>query len=411
MIGLTSGELEEILATVTGQDMETPGEVLYVARTDQPSFVATLLSAWERDGRELGPGLAHDLAQYRGRVAFYRDLHARIGATFGNPVTFKGLEVAAHYPEPLVRTMNDLDYWVPEQDRVWSMVSWLVEDGWGVHSATFLKFEGRLEFMVSMRRLPDDPYGLPYTVELSTLAMLGDRVGIPARRALPPPCEEPVAKNLVALLLERFEQPFRARDLVDAALQLTGAPKNVLNACALAVHEVGLWPEYAELASLLEAASLDVPPLPGDLRALTRIGRARRRVTAARGLRRPIDLALLELQNRMMAGRSGALGRRAWQLTERKVDSRTALEAGLVLFALPVAGDHYAETATLRERGGTLWADTPVGGFVLVHGDEIDEAALEGAEATGGLDAEDSGIGDDDFEAAAGEDAAKGEDT
>ncbi|GII62167.1 hypothetical protein Skr01_22520 [Sphaerisporangium krabiense] len=385
MIGLTSGELEEILATVTGQDMETPGEVLHVTRTEQPSFLATLLSAWERDGRELGPGLSHELSRFRGRMAFYRDLQERIAARFGDPVTFKGLEVAARYPEPLVRTMNDLDYWVPDEDRVWPIVTWLVEEGWALHSATFLKFEGRLQFLVSMRRQADDPYGLPYAVELSTMAMLADRVGVPARRALPPPCEEPIAKNLVALLLERFEQPFRARDLVDAAVQLDGAPRHVLNSCALAVHEIGLWPEYAELAGLLDAASLEVPRLPGDLRTLTRAGRARRRATAARGLRRPMSFALLELQNRMMAGRSGPIGRRAWRLTESRVSGRTALEAGLVLFALPVAGDHHAERATLRERGGTLWADTPAGGFVLVHGEEIDEAALEGAQAVGGL--------------------------
>ncbi|GAA3816984.1 hypothetical protein GCM10022226_42060 [Sphaerisporangium flaviroseum] len=385
MIELTSGHLEDVLATVTGQEMETPGELLYVTRREQPSFLATLLSAWDRDGRDLGPALSHELGQQRTRMDFYRDLRERLGAAWENPVAFKGLEVAGRYPPPLLRYMNDLDYWVPEEERLWRIVSWLRDDGWSVHSATFLRFEEDLHFIVSLRRLPDDPYALPYGVELGTLALLGDRVGVPARRDLPEACADPIAKNLVALLFERFEQPYRARDLVDAAVLLGDAPLPALKACALAVHELALWPEYAELASLLEATGPAVPALPGDLRLLTRAGQARRRVRAASGLRRPLNLALTSLQNRMMDGGSGALARRVWGLAERRLDTRAALDAGLLLFALPVEGDHHAERATLRERGGTLWADTPVGGFVLVHGEEVDESALEGARATGGI--------------------------
>ncbi|MFC6086178.1 nucleotidyltransferase family protein [Sphaerisporangium aureirubrum] len=383
MAGLTSGELEEVLASVTGQEMETPGEILHVARRSQPSFVATLLSAWEGEGRDLGPGLSHELEQLRVRTAFYRDLRARLASEWRDPVSMKGLEIADRYPEPLMRYMNDLDYWVPEEDRLWGIARWLIEDGWAVHSATFMRQDGGLHLIVSMRRFPEDPYALSYGVELGTLALLGDRIGVPSRTRLPAACAEPLAKNLIMMLMERFEQPFRARDLVDAAVLLDGAPSAAVKACALAVHELALWPEYAELVALLEQTPLEVPRLPGDLRTLSVAAQARRRATAAGGLRQPFNFALTNLQNRMMNGTSGVLSRRAWGLAERRLDARAALRAGLLLFALPVETGRLAERATLYERGGTLWADTPVGSFVLVHGDEIDESALEGAKATG----------------------------
>ncbi|MEO3808448.1 hypothetical protein ABGB17_05540 [Sphaerisporangium sp. B11E5] len=383
MAGLTSGELEDVLAAVTPQEMETPGEILYVTRHQQPSFLATLLSAWDRDGRDIGPGLSYELEQLRRRSAFYQELRGRLAREWRDPVSMKGLEVADRYPEPLLRYMNDLDYWVPEQERLWGIAGWLIDDGWAVHSATFLRHEGELHVIVSMRRFPEDPYALSYGVEIGTPALLGDRVGVPTRVRLPAACAEPIAKNFVAMLMERFEQPFRARDLVDAAVLLGDAPSAAVKSCALAVHELGLWPEYAELVALLERTPLEVPRLPGDLRTLSLAAQARRRATAAGALRQPFSFALMSLQNRMMTGASGMLSRRAWGLAERRLDARAALKAGLLLFALPVDTGRRAPRATLYERDGTLWADTPIGSFVLVHGEEIDEEALEGARATG----------------------------
>ncbi|GAA1265397.1 hypothetical protein GCM10009677_16770 [Sphaerisporangium rubeum] len=382
-MSLTSGELEDVLVAVTGQEVETPGEILHVTRREQPSFLATLLSAWERDGRDIGPGLTYELTQLRRRTEFYQEVRGRLAREWDDPVSLKGLEVADRYPAPLLRYMNDLDYWVPEQERLWGMARRLVDDGWAVHSATFLRYDGELHVIVSMRRFPEDPYALSYGVEIGTPALLGDRLGVPTRMRLPAPCADPVAKNLVAMLMERFEQPFRARDLVDASVLLGDAPPASVKSCALAVHELGLWPEYAELVELLGRTPLEVPRLPGDLRTLSVAARARRRATTAGALRRPLDFALKGLQNHMMTGGSGLLSRRAWGLAERRLDARAALKAGLLLFALPVDTGRRAPRAELYDRGGTLWADTPVGSFVLVHGDEIDEDALDGAKATG----------------------------
>ena len=36
-------------------------------------------------------------------------------------VVFKGLAVARHYPEPLVRTMGDVDFYVPQRDFLWAV--------------------------------------------------------------------------------------------------------------------------------------------------------------------------------------------------------------------------------------------------------------------------------------------------
>ncbi|MGV9324682.1 hypothetical protein [Streptosporangium sandarakinum] len=412
MIELTSGDLEEVLTLVTGQQEETPGEILHVARREQPSLVATLLSAWEREGRDLGPALSHELRQQRARTDFYRGVQAGLGRAWPEAVPLKGLEVADRYPDALVRYMNDLDYWFPQRDRLWEAAGLLLANGWSMHTATFMLAGGDLQFLLSLRRLPEDPYALPYGIELSTTPLVGDRIGVPVRTALPALCADPVVKNLVALLFERFEQPYRARDLVDAAVLLTGAPRRLLASCALAVHELALWPEYAELAALLEESPFTVPRLPGDERALVRASRMWRRATAASGLRRPFGLAVTALQNGMMNGSAGVLGRRAWDAVSRRMSPRAALDAGLPLFALPVEGDDLrAEGLTLIERDGVLWAHTPVGGFVLVHGDEIDEELLAGAKVTGGMREEPQGekAADGVREEPQGEKAAGGE--
>ncbi|WP_433071255.1 hypothetical protein [Nonomuraea sp. CA-218870] len=362
---------EQLVATlelITGEEMETPGEVLHVARREQPSLVATLLSAWESEGRRLSPALAHELEQQRGRMAFYRGQWARLPA---RPVSLKGLEFADRYPGGLVRYMNDLDLWVPDRDRLWALTGWLLGEGWSMHTATFVRFGGDMEMIVSLRRLPDDPYGLPYGIELSTVAYLGDGIGAPHRADAP---ADPVVKNLLALLYERFEQRYRARDVVDAALLLGGAGGAALARCAEAVGRAELWPEYAELARLLRHSPFEAPELPGDRRAQVRQSRARRRVRMLRALRRPVRLAATTLQLR----RPGAA------VLER-LSPRAALGAGLILFALPVEGGERTDALTLREYGGALWAHTPVGRFILVHGTEVDEALLAGAEPVGAL--------------------------
>ncbi|WP_214106895.1 nucleotidyltransferase family protein [Acrocarpospora catenulata] len=374
MAELTAADLEQVLALVTGQDMETPGEVLHVARLEQPSLVATLLSVWEAEGHALGPALTHELAAQRGRMDYYRDLHERLAAEWRDPVSLKGLEIAGRYPKPLVRYMNDLDYWIPDRERYWEVAEWLLADGWSTHSATFFRGGsggGEPEMILSLRRLPDDPYALPYGVELTTVALLGDGVGVPNLASLPAACADPAVKNLVALLYERFEQPFRARDLVDTALLLDGAP---LPDCARAVTALGLWPEYVELAGLLADSPLEAPELPGDRRALARACRRRRRITMAGAARRPFRLAVTALQRGFIGGRAG----RAWQAVTNRMSARAALDAGLMLFGLPVAGETTGGL-TLRESGGALWAHTPVGPFILVHGDVVGEDLLGGA--------------------------------
>ncbi|MGW0801466.1 hypothetical protein [Nonomuraea sp. NPDC002799] len=362
---------EQVVATlelITGQEMETPGEVLHVARCEQPSLVATLLSAWESEGQRLSPALTHELAQQRGRMAFYREQWERLP---DRPVSLKGLEFADRYPGGLLRYMNDLDLWVPERDRLWTLTGWLLAQGWSMHTATFVRFGGGIEVIVSLRRLPDDPHGLPYGIELSTLAYIGDGIGAPHRTGAP---QDQVVKNLLALVYERFEQRYRARDLVDAAVLLGGADEATLARCALAIGEAEVWPEYAELARLLERSPFDVPELPGERRAQVRQSRSRRRARVLRALRRPLRLAATTLQ----------LRRPESALLER-LSPRAALKSGLILFALPVEGGELTDVLTLREHGGALWAHTPVGRFILVHGTEVDEDLMAGAEAVGAL--------------------------
>ena len=133
-------------------------------------------------------------------------------------IPIKGLEVAALYPDGFVRTMNDLDYLASAQSDVWAAVAALTSDGWSIDTATFSHFDDGLQVMVSMRRTPEDPYQLPYGVEIATSYALGDLGGVGPLADLPTQWRRPPIKNLLMLLYERFEQLYRARDLIDAAL-------------------------------------------------------------------------------------------------------------------------------------------------------------------------------------------------
>lgn len=345
------------LAVCCGEEPADPAEAVWLCRKAQPSLLATLCSAWG----ELNEGLAFELAAQRERVAFYQELAESLDSPAVIPL--KGLEVGRLYPDGWVRYMNDLDYHVVNSDTMWKVAGSLVERGWTLDSGTFTRVNNSLQVLLSFRLPHPDRYQLPYGVELTSYVSLGGVGGVPPVLALTPDLV-PV-KNLMMLLFERFEQPFRARDLVDAVLLIESSPAGAVERM---LDRLDLWPEYAELASLLERAEFKpVPVVPRDavLRSRRRrAGRALRGTLSAAGLAR-------RAQQRMVERGLPAPGRRAFE----RVGARWALDAGLLCFGLPVPGG--AQRVRVGGRDDLTWIDTPVARFLLTPGDELPSSAEE----------------------------------
>lgn len=368
--------LEGVLESVGAEDPSSPDEAVAFVRQSQPSFAPTLYSAWQRDGRELNPALRYELDLQRGRLRTYRELAGKLRDPMPAAVPLKGFGIADAYPPGLVRYMNDLDYWVADEAELWRGAAALAEWGWEVWQATFFRTEpGGLQVLVSLRRPHEDPYCFPYGVELATYLALGDLGGVPAWADLPAAWREPALKNLLMLLYERLEQPYRARDLLDAALLLDALSPADRRFLAAAITRQRLWPEYAELATLLAGSPLPTAAAaPRVLLAAARVARGR---TLAGRWRSPVHGGLRHLQRRMMFGGQRPVERRAWSVVTPRLSAERALAAGLLVFGLPVGGPAAGGRARVTSARGTTWADTPVGRFLLTPGDEVSSDELD----------------------------------
>lgn len=374
---LTAENLVEALAVCSGKRAHDVAGIVEIVRKAEPGFAATLFSAWQAEGIELSLALSDELDATARRTEFYRGVAGRLVAEVPSLTTIKGLEVAALYPAGLVRYMNDLDVIAPSEPELWRAVSLLAADGWEADTATFSYLDGALRVMVDMRKPNEDRFRPPYGVELATYYTLGNQGGIPPILKLPEQWRTPAVKNTIMLLHERYEQPFRARDLVDAALLHSSADDH--SALHAAVVSLGLAVEYSELVKLVSDAGLGpLSALPGG-----RLTTARARVTRlARGasfFARPVAGAGRHLQRRLIEGTPGRAESSVWDAVQRRLHPAIAVRAGLLAFGLPLGGPRTdVSQAVLRQRGEFAWVDTPAGRFLLTIGDYVSEAAVEG---------------------------------
>jgi hypothetical protein len=377
-MGLTADHLAQALAASAGDQPDSPAEAVLLVQRTQPSFAATLYSAWQAEGGLLNAGLLHALAAARARIDYYRAVANWLSAQVPGLTPIKGLEVAGLYPAGLTRAMNDLDYVAPAERDLWQAVALLTDDGWDLDTATFSKAGGALQVMVSLRRPHEDPYLMPYGIELATYYSLGNFCGVPPLLSLPASWREPAIKNTLMLLCERFEQPYRARDLVDAALLLGSVRGDDLAVLQQALTQLRLRAEYAELVSLVDRTDLDPLPAPPGGDAAAGLARARRIASGAGFFRRPLAGSARHLQRRQIGARPGRVERRAWAATQRLLPVGSGVGAGVLGFGLPLDGPPPAvDAAILHTRGRLAWVDTPVARFLLTIGDHVAQAAVD----------------------------------
>lgn len=375
---LTAANLVEALAVCSGKRSEDVAKIVEIARKTEPSFCATLYSAWQAEGMHLSPALREELAATTRRVEFYREVAARLRAELPSFTTIKGLEVAALYPPGLVRYMSDLDLITFSEPDLWWAVSLLMADGWSVDTATFAHLGGSLRMMVGMRMPAEDPFSPVYEIELANYYTLGNRGSIPPIVKMPSQWLNPPVKNMIMLLHERYEQPFRVKDVVDAALLHRSMREPDRRALHDAVVSLGLVLAYSELIKLVNDAGLGpLPPLPGGSLTIAR-ATAMRLARGASFFARPLTGTARHLQRRLITGKPGRAENVVWELVERHLHPATALRAGLLGFGLAISGPNPDMTrAVLRQRGDYAWVDTPACRFLLTLGDFVSETAVE----------------------------------
>jgi hypothetical protein len=224
------------------------------ARVTRSLLAALVLSVAERDGHRLGTGAADEVRRARGRADEYQRLAAELDEPGVRSV--KGLGIARHYPQGLVRPSVDLDLIVPDEDQLWQLVARLranrdVQE----ITVTVLPYAGVRHLAVCLKWPSEDPLLDPdHCVELGTLAYEGDLDTVPPRPGFP---EEQVLTDLLALAEERFQRPFDVKDVLDLAVLVGGGGVDP-SAAVRAAIEFRLAPELRE-ACLLASTHLGNP--------------------------------------------------------------------------------------------------------------------------------------------------------
>ncbi len=377
-MGLTADDLVAVLTACTGEEVNGLGETVALARQSQPSLTATLLSAWQAQGRKLSPGLQGELDSERARVDYYRKVWADLRAKIPGLTSVKGLEILDLYPGGWTRHLNDLDLVAASEADLWLTCGQLIDDGWELDTATFSYFAGAVQVMASMRRPSDDPYDIPYGVELATFCALGNFGAISPLATMPQDWRTSAIKNIIMLLYERYEQPFRARDLLDVALLHDALRGDELATLHRAVVSLSLGVEYSELIELVDKVGLGPLPAWPARRLAAKAIRARRLALGTSYFLRPVAGTGRQLQRRMITGEIGRLESRAWDLVQRYLPVPAAMSGGLLAFGLPLEGQAPSVSKTvLCRRGNLAWADTPVARFLLTVGDFVTEEQFD----------------------------------
>ncbi len=347
-MGLTSDDLVRALGASCGEEPEALAWSVMLVRRAQPSFAATLYSAWQAEGISLNPGLRHELDSAKARIDFYRSIAADLAAKVPGLTPIKGLEIADLYPGGLIRAMNDLDYVASGEPDLWQAASVLTADGWEIETATFSRVGGALQMMVSLLRPHPDPCQLPYGVEIASYCSYGNLGGVTPLLSLPEQWRAPAVKNMIMLLYES------------------------------ALTRLRLAPEYNELASLVSQAGLGpLPGLPaGSLaRGVARVSRAAR---SAGHLKRPLAGSARHLQRRRIFRRPRAPERWAWTAVQRLLPPAAAVSGGVLGFGLPLdRPPPDVDAAILCRRGRLAWVDTPAARFLLAVGDDVTQSAVD----------------------------------
>lgn len=301
----------------------------------------TWLSTAEARGIPLSPAARDVLDRERRRV---RTLHeiAEAMASAHRVTVLKGVRIAAHLPEGMLRQSGDVDLVAADEDAMWECVRDLMARYEAVPQGVSVMRGETTHYGVALKWPAEEPFlDKPMGADVTTCAFAGNFDGVPIR-VEPPPDDD--LCSIFAVAEERFQRKYRLKDLLDL-LVLAGVAEERFGDALLE-----LVPAYAkelclapELAKLIERADEWVP---------------------VSDLWTAIDAALIPLAEEEKAA--------------RKANQR---ERHRLFFGLPLSQQRTTGRAQIVERDGGDILMTPIGTCLLVDSPVVDAdrhaAALE----------------------------------
>ena len=400
--------------------------LLRIARAPDHKLAVTLLSARAAAGQSLRPHEQAELAANQHRIDRYREVWSVVSGTAPDACVVKGSSIAGHYPAGLLRAAGDMDVVCPAA-QLWAAARELVNVGWQVSAFSIFPARtsvsrahppgagpagnpGTPEIIIELSQPSDTEIEEPYAVELRTVEVATSILRPATRLAKPLP---PVAGSVLALVAERWERPFRTRDVYDLAVLCDHLDPAERVRLSTALTATGLWPEMRELSSLLRRSGLRaVPDLPDSRKSAWRARAARLAGSAVRWSHPVRVLGYLSMTTTDTD--RGALADWLSRVVHERIGAWWLLKLGLPLFAVPLpsapAGDSLAvpdrpgppaaastpDAVRLVRLGTHLVALTPVGQFLMTAGScqetWLTEAAY-GTSAIGGAGNRSSGTG------------------
>jgi len=391
--------------------------LLRIARAPEHKLAVTMLSGWEAAGRSLRPEQRAELSDNRRRIDRYRSTWTVITGAAPGAHLVKGAMIAAHYPPGLLRAAGDMDVICPA-DQLWRAARALAAQGWQLGAFTIVRARvgsvsgsdpddavGQPEISIELNQ-PSDSADIDeaYGVELRTVDVATSlRMSAWRLSGAPMP---PVAASILALAAERWERPFRSRDIYDLAVLCDHLDEAERTSLSAALTITGLWPEMRELSGLLRRSGLRPEPrLPGGRRAAWRARAVRLARMPARWSHPLRILGYLTIAT--VDTDRGALADRLSRVVHERIGTWRLLRLGLPLFAVPLPavppdpgspgdepsaerpsgataelpdGEREPDQMRLVRRGSHLVALTPIGSFLMVAG-SCQESWLEEAAA------------------------------
>ncbi|OLF13985.1 hypothetical protein BLA60_02055 [Actinophytocola xinjiangensis] len=346
-------------------------EILTALRGRAPSFVPTWLSALATRG-PLPEDLAGELRRVRERTAWLRTVRDAVLAHVPGSYAVKGHAVADRYPAPLVRSMADLDVVVPDLPGAWSLAEYLAaEHGASIHAVVTYPTAGCA--VMTLVAFPEATFDPPLAVDVYTFGFPGDAGNVPSRKAYGRVPDAGPAEHLTMIAAEGLEGDFGPKDILDAAVLVTGEDGEDEFALARRyAHELRLVPELAALLDLAAGHGLPVPEFASVPAAEARAARAARTARRlAEGLRHPAVVTLQTLQRgEAYPTRLRTARRLAWRLVDGVLPPRSPVRTHLLRFGVPVR-------VTGRYPGDLL--TSPHGEFLLVNSARITRRVLHPA--------------------------------
>ncbi|UCA51077.1 hypothetical protein LEL86_18075 [Streptomyces sp. WA6-1-16] len=379
-----TAEAEVSIATVLTLLKASPSaprqELLRAARDSRHKLAATLLTLWRESGEELTAAETSELLLHQERIEYYRQLWSALLKLAPGAYVLKGMSIASLYPPRILRSAGDIDVICPAHATLWDCSRHLTSDGWELAAFTLgpsrpgdgVPFHLGAEF----RKPAPGPSPDPYAVGLCTAEIMTD-IRAPAWQ-LTRAAHSPSAADAVALVAERWERPFRSRDLMDLALLLRDLDDADIARLPEELARIGLWPQWREAMRALRNHGMEPARVLPSARAAT--GHARLHRTARSMMRwiSPVRALALVAQSGTEGG-GGRLAEVASDLVHSRIGTRRLLRAGLPLFGIPLDAEP-ARRLHLDDVGRHLVARTPLGSFLLVAGrarqEWLDEARV-----------------------------------